>query len=178
MAARIERADSGHPAGADLPLSKICDRRDWEHAAWREALEDLGYTCDPARLHRKEREFAQAVYGLRKLRRLCPEATALGLGYGHEPIIFFLAGRLRKVVATDLYEGDFSGHEADPRILRDPEAFAPFSYHRDRLHVRRMDATAIDYPPDSFDIVFSFSSFEHFGSREVQRETLAKYSVT
>src|SRR5262249_10521670 len=117
--------------------------------------------------------FAQAVYGLRMLRRLCPEATALGLGSGHEPIIFFLAGRLGKGVATDLYAGEVSRHEADPRILRDPQAFAPLSYHRDRLHVRRMDATAIDYPPDSFDIVFSFSSFEHIGSRRVQHESLA-----
>ena len=114
------------------------------------------------------------MYGLRKLRRLSPEAVALGVGCGHEPIIFFLAARLRKVVATDLYEGDFSRHEADPRILRDPEAFAPFSYHRDRLEVRRMDATALDYPRDSVDIVFSFSSFEHFGSRREQRESLAE----
>jgi SAM-dependent methyltransferase len=174
MAARIEGPETGHPAWGDLPLSKICDRRDWEHPAWRQALEDLGYAYDPARLHRKDWEFAQAVYGLRKLRRLCPEAVALGLGCGHEPIIFFLAGRLRAVVATDLYEGEFSGHEADPRILRDPEAFAPFSYHRDRLHVRQMDATAIDYGPDSFDIVFSFSSFEHFGSRHEQRKSLAE----
>jgi SAM-dependent methyltransferase len=173
MAARIESGAGDYPPGTDLPLSKICDRRDWDHPAWRQALEDLGYHADPARLHRKDWEFAQAVYGLRKLRRLCPGATALGLGCGHEPIIFFLAGRLRSVVATDLYEGAFSGHEADPRILRDPEAFAPYSYHRDRLHVRQMDATAIDYGPDTFDIVFSFSSFEHFGSRRIQRESLA-----
>jgi SAM-dependent methyltransferase len=78
------------------------------------------------------------------------------------------------VVATDLYAGEFSGQEADPRMLRDPEAFAPFSYHRDRLQVRRMDATAIDYAPDSFDIVFSLSSFEHFGSRRAQRKSLAE----
>jgi SAM-dependent methyltransferase len=172
MAARIEESDQ--PARGDLPVNKICDRRDWAHPDWRKALEDLGYAADPARLHRKEWEFAQAVYGLRKLRRLSPDATALGLGSGTEPIVFFLAGRLRAVVATDLYAGDFSAHEADPRMLRDPEAFAPFSYHRERLHVRRMDATDIDYPADSFDIVFSLSSFEHFGSRRAQRRCLAE----
>src|SRR5262249_35461729 len=131
-----------------------------------------GYVPDPARLHRKEWEFAQAVYGLRKLRCLCSDATALGLGSGTEPIVFFLAGRLRKVVATDLYAGDFSAHEADPRMLRDPEAFAPFAYHRERLQVRRMDATAIDYGPEVFDLGFSLSSFEHFGSRRAQRACL------
>ena len=173
MAARIEDADSVQSLTDGPPLNKICDRRDWEHPAWRQALEDLGYSPDPARLHRKEWEFAQGVYGLRKLRCLSPDAAALGLGAGTEPIVFFLAGRLRRVVATDLYAGDFSEHEADPRMLRDPEAFAPFSYHRDRLEVRRMDATAIDYAPESFDLVFSFSSFEHFGSRREQRACLA-----
>jgi len=173
MAVRIEDADGVPSPTAGPPLNKICDRRDWEHPAWRQALEDLGYVPDPARLHRKEWEFAQGVYGLRKLRCLSPDAAALGLGAGAEPIIFFLAGRLRRVVATDLYAGDFSAHEADPRMLRDPEAFAPFSYHRDRLEVRRMDAIAIDYAPESFDLVFSFSSFEHFGSRRAQRACLA-----
>jgi SAM-dependent methyltransferase len=172
MAARIEEAGETEPRPDGPPLNKICDRRDWTHPAWRQALEDLGYSADPARLHRKEWEFAQGVYGLRRLRCLSPDATALGLGAGAEPIIFFLAGRLRRVVATDLYAGDFSRQEADPRILRDPEAFAPFSYHRDRLEVRRMDATAIDYAPESFDLVFSFSSFEHFGSRRAQRACL------
>jgi SAM-dependent methyltransferase len=173
MAVRIEDADSV-PATTEGPaLNKVCDRSDWEHPAWRQALKDLGYIHDPARLHRKEWEFAHAVYGLRRLRCLSPDATALGLGAGGEPIIFFLAGRLRRVVATDLYAGPFSEQEADPRMLGDPEAFAPVSYHRDRLEVRRMDATAIDYPPESFDLVFSFSSFEHFGSRRAQRACLA-----
>jgi SAM-dependent methyltransferase len=174
MAARI--VDAGEPAASleGPPLNKICDRQDWAHPAWRRALEDLGYSADPARLHRKDWEFAQGVYGLRKLYRLAPEAVALGLGAGSEPIIFFLAGRLRRVVATDLYEGDFSRQEADPRILRDPEAFAPFSYYRERLEVRRMDATAIEYAPESFDLVFSFSAFEHFGSRQAQRRCLSE----
>jgi SAM-dependent methyltransferase len=174
MAARIE--EDGPTASADPPLNKICDRRDWEHPEWRRALADLGYAHDPARVHRKEWEFAQAVYGLRRLRCLSPDAAALGLGCGSDPVMFFLAGRLRTVVATDLYAGEFSQHEADPRILQDPEAFAPFSYHRERLHVRRMDATDIDYAPDSFDIVFSFSSLEHFGTRRAQRRCLTEVS--
>jgi SAM-dependent methyltransferase len=173
MAVQIEDTARRPPGGGGPPLNKICDRRDWEDPAWRQGLEDLGYLPDPARHHRKEWEFAQGVYGLRKLRCLSAAAEALGLGAGTEPIIFFLAGRLRRVVATDLYAGDFSQHEADARMLRDPEAFAPFAYHRERLEVRRMDATAIDYPPESFDLVFSFSAFEHFGPRRAQRACLA-----
>ena len=76
MAVRIEDAGDARSPAAELPLNKICDRRDWEHPAWRRALEELGYVADPARHHRKEWEFAQAVYGLRKLRCLSPDAVA------------------------------------------------------------------------------------------------------
>ncbi len=172
MAVRVE--ERAPPPAGHLPLNKVCDRLDWEHPDWRQALEDLGYAYDPARLHRKHWEFAQAVYGLRRLRCLASDAAALGLACGHEPIIFFLAGRLRKVIATDLYAGEFSQREADPRMLRDPDAFAALPYPRERLEARRMDATRIDYPEASFDIVFSFSSLEHFGSRRTQRRTLVE----
>ncbi len=164
----------GKCAGGPPPLNKICDRRDWEDPEWRRGFEDLGYVYDPVRLHRKEWEFTQGLYGLRKLRRLCPDAVALGLGCGHEPILYYFANRLRKVVATDLYEGDFSGREADPYVLAAPEHFAPFAYRRERLEVRRMDATEIVFPDRSFDIVFSFSSLELFGSRKKQARALSE----
>ena len=155
------------------PLNKICDRSDWEHPAWRQASE--GPRLRPRPGSSPSEGVGVRSRGVRSAEASClsPDATALGLGAGAEPIIFFLAGRLRRVVATDVYAGAFSGQEADPRMLRDPEAFALVSYHRDRLEVRRMDATTIDYPPESFDLVFSFSSFEHFGSRRAQRACLA-----
>ncbi len=153
-------------------LNKLCDGRDWLDAEWRRAYDDLGYVLDPGKLHRKEWELAQAVYGLRRLRRLHPDATALGLGSGHEVFVYFLARRLASVVATDLYEGEFADAEADPRMLRDPAWFAPYAYPRERLVVRSMDATTIDYPDESFDLAFSLSSIEHFGDRAAQLRAL------
>ena len=49
-------------------------------------------------------------------------------------------------------------------MLVDPAAHAPFPYREDRLEVRWMDARRLDFPDESFDVVFSLSSIEHFGS--------------
>jgi len=48
-------------------------------------------------------------------------------------------------------------------MLEDPAAHAPFPYREDHLEVRWMDARQLDFPDESFDVVFSLSSFEHFG---------------
>jgi SAM-dependent methyltransferase len=157
-----------------VPLNKICDIADWDDPLWQRSLDDLGAMVEPERRHRKEWEFAQGLYGLRQLRALHPDARALGLGCGHEPLIYFFATRLAEVIATDLYEGDFQNGEANPLVLEDPSLFAPFAYPPDALQMRRMDATRIDYPDASFDIVFSFSSLEHFGSRRLQLQSLAE----
>lgn len=172
LAVRVETG--ARRSGEPLPLNKICDARDWADPQWRAVAAELGFDLDPGRLRRKDWEFAQAVYGLRRLGCLAPEAEALGIGSGHEPILFFLARRLARVVATDIYAGDFGAHEADARMLTQPDLFAPHAYPAERLEVRRMDARSIDYASESFDVVFSFSSIEHFGSRPAQRRCLAE----
>ena len=62
-------------------------------------------------------------------------------------------------------------------MLDDPTRFSPYPYREDRLEVRHMDARKLEYPDESFDVVFSLSSIEHFGrpggvveaSREIGR---------
>ena len=39
----------------------------------------------------------------------------------------------------------------------------PFRYREDRLTVEYADARSLPYPDESFDVVFSLSSIEHFG---------------
>ena len=147
----------------DVPLNKLCGTAEMKNLAWRKALRDLDLDRPRASFHRKAWEFAHAVYGLRKLNRLSPNAVALGVGSGHEHLLYFLANRISRVVATDLYEGDFAEKEGCPIMLHTPEMFAPFHYRKDHLEVLSMDARKLDFPPDTFDFVFSFSSIEHFG---------------
>jgi len=87
------------------------------------------------------------------------------VGAGNERVLFWLANRLGRVVATDVYgEGGFAGGSADATMLSDPAAFAPYPYREDHLEVRWMDARSLDFPDAYFDVVFSLSSIEHFGA--------------
>lgn len=155
------------PAGsfdpADVPLNKVCRVGDAANPLWRRSYDDLGFADDPQVFHRKVWEFNQALYGLRRLRRLAPAATALGIGCGHEELMYFLANRIARVIATDLYEGTWIGGESDADVLANPAKYAPFKYREDHLHVRRMDGLALDAEAGTFDFVFCLSSIEHFG---------------
>jgi SAM-dependent methyltransferase len=85
--------------------------------------------------------------------------------------MYYLANRIARVHATDIYgQGDFADTDAFPDMLLRPEKYAPFPYREDRLVVQYvvqyMDGCDLKYPTGSFDIAFSFSSIEHFGSHE------------
>ena len=150
----------------DLPLNKVCRVADSGNGLWRRGYDDLGFPASPDVFHRKIWEFNQALYGLRTLRRLAPDATALGIGCGHEELMYFLANRIGRVVATDLYEGVYLGGESAADVLAHPAKYAPFHFREDRLEVRQMNALALQFEAGSFDFVFCLSSLEHFGSED------------
>jgi SAM-dependent methyltransferase len=146
--------------------AKLCDIRDFDDPALLAVLRDILPERDPAtHVERKVWEFAMLALFLEEAGRLNDATEALAIGAGDERIVFWLANRLGRVVATDIYgEGDFAGREAAPSMLDDPAAHAPFPYREERLDVRWMDARALDFPDGSFDAAFSLSSIEHFGS--------------
>ncbi|HWF75516.1 MAG TPA: class I SAM-dependent methyltransferase [Solirubrobacteraceae bacterium] len=145
---------------------KLCDLRDFED---RELLATVGDIL-PERdagthIERKVWEFAMLAMFLEETGRLTEDTRALSVGAGDERIAFWLANRIGRVVATDVYgEGAFSGNEAAPSMLEDPRAHAPFPYREDHLEVLWMDARELKFPSESFDVVFTLSSIEHFGS--------------
>ncbi len=156
----------------DLPLNKACRVADAANPLWRRGYDDLGFSPDPGVFHRKIWEFNHTLYGLRRLRRLAPGATALGIGCGHEELMYFLANRIQRVVATDLYEGTWIGGESDADVLAHPAKYAPFKYREDHLEVRRMDALALAVAGDTFDFAFCLSSIEHFGRLQDKLQAL------
>lgn len=145
---------------------KLCDIRDFEDAGLRERIHDIVPRVEPpADLHRKYWEYATLTLFLEDVGLLDDTAQVLSVGAGHEEVLYWLANRVGRVVATDIYgEGGFAEGEADAAMLTNPEAFAPYPYREDRLDVRGMDARALEFPDESFDAVFSLSSIEHFGS--------------
>jgi SAM-dependent methyltransferase len=148
--------------------NKLCDLPDFEDPALRAMLRDIvapGYTPEEE-LRRKFWEYAMLGLYLEEVGALGDDAEVLSIAAGHEEPLYWLANRVGRVVATDIYgEGSFAvdGREADASMLTDPGHFAPYGYRADRLEVRSMDALNIDYPDNSFDVVFSLSSIEHFG---------------
>ena len=147
-------------------LAKLCDVRDWDDAELLRVLREILPERDPAtHIERKVWEFGMLALFLEQTGRMDEDTEALAVGAGDERIVFWLANRLGRVVATDIYgEGDFAEREARPSMLENPGAHAPFPYREDRLEVRWMDARQLDFPDESFDVVFSLSSFEHVGT--------------
>ena len=145
---------------------KLCDLRDFDDPAVQERIDDIVPGLDPSeRVHRKNWEYALLTLFLEDAGLLGEETRILSVGAGHETVLFWLANRVGKVVATDIYgEGIFSGLEADRTMLNDPASFSPYPYRESHLEARQMDAKELEFEDGSFDAVFSLSSIEHFGS--------------
>ncbi len=114
-------------------------------------------------LHRKYWEWGLGLYGLHKLGFLRPDAVCLGVGAGVEWPLFYLANRVQRVHATDLYSLESHFHGLDPTVPENAARLAPFPYRHESLLFQKMDALDLRFDDDTFDFVFSFSSIEHFG---------------
>jgi SAM-dependent methyltransferase len=145
---------------------KFCDLIDFDDPEVRERIRAIVPGHEPEEeLRRKFWEYAMLALFLEDLGRLTNDTEALSVGAGHEEVLFWLANQVGRVVATDVY-GDGTFVESDDAMLTNPERFAPYPYREDRLEVMRMDARSLEFPDDSFDIAFSLSSIEHFGSTD------------
>jgi SAM-dependent methyltransferase len=114
-------------------------------------------------IHRKDWEWALGIIAMRRFGKLNEKSTAIGVGAGREEVLFYLANKIKHVYATDLYDGNNWKNFAPSDFPENPKKYAPFPYKEDALTVLRMDGTKLEFPSESFDIAFSFSSIEHFG---------------
>ena len=114
-------------------------------------------------IHRKHWEWGLGLYGLYKLGCIRPDAQALSVGAGVEWPLYYLANRVHRVYATDLYSDASHFQGLDPTVPENAERHAPFPYRRESLVFMKMDALDLRFPDDTFDFVFTFSSIEHFG---------------
>jgi len=129
-------------------------------------------------VYRKGWEWTHCLYGLSKLGAIRPEAIALGVGAGREPVIFWLADRIRKVTATDLYGNERwsnnVGEEAPAAILEDCKAFCPKPFKAENVRFENADGTALPYDDNSVDFCWSLSSIEHFGGVDAAAKAIAE----
>jgi SAM-dependent methyltransferase len=157
-----------------ISLNKICCIEDWENHEVKDIiskLQDITYynKCQgilarkPGQIHRKDWEWALGIIAMKRFGKLNDNNTAIGIGAGRELILFYLTNYLGHLYATDLYSRKEWENFAPVDFVENPGKYSPFPYDQSALTVLRMDGTRLEFPSDSFDIVFSFSSIEHFG---------------
>jgi ubiquinone/menaquinone biosynthesis C-methylase UbiE len=146
---------------------KLCDVRDFDDPVLRNRIADIVPGLEPEQqVHRKLWEYALLTLFMEDVGALNETTEVLSVAAGHEEVLYWLANRVGRIVATDLYgAGQFAQREADRTMLDDPTAFAPYPYAEDRLEVLEMNALDLEFADDSFDVVFSLSSIEHFGGK-------------
>jgi SAM-dependent methyltransferase len=151
----------------DVQLCELANPAKWDNPEWTSLLASLEtMPVDKMSMHRKGYEFAQLLFGLTRLGRLAPDARVLSVGAGHEAPLYWLANRVRLVVATDMYDEswrDAWAGEGDARVLARPSDYSPFPYREAGLVFVKMDGRRLAFPAAAFDIVYSLSSIEHFG---------------
>jgi len=156
------------PRGA---LNRLCDIGDWRNGRVLDLMVELGYRPGIAR---KAWEEATCLYGLEKLGVIQPDAAIISIGAGMEHSLFWLANRVRRVVATDLYgpEWGFSGDDLNGLA----RSRAPIPYPEDHLEVHRMSGADLEFEPGTFDAAYTLSSIEHFGGHDVARRSVMEMS--
>jgi SAM-dependent methyltransferase len=162
----------------DVQLCELANPAKWENPDWMALLTSLVLVpTDPLAMHRKAYEFGQLLFGLTRLGLVGDDVRVLSVGAGHEPVLYWLANRVRGVIATDMYGGIWQAEgarEGDDTVLEDPRHFAPFSYREDRLVFMKMDGRHVAFRADTFDVVYSLSSIEHFGGVAGARAAVAE----
>lgn len=160
----------------DVQLCELANPAKWDNPAWHAIMRSLAAVpTDHGSMHRKTYEFTQLLFGLERLGAVGDDAHVLSVGAGHECPLYWLANRVGRVYATDLYEQQWQsafGNEGNAAVLTDAAAFAPFPYRRDRLVFIRMDGARLAFRDASFDVVYSLSSIEHFGGFEGARRSV------
>lgn len=165
-----------------LKLNKLCHIEDWQNSELREIISELQYASSidyihrkgwdvkkypvndrKGSIHRKDWEWGLGVIAMKRFGKLNKKSKAIGVGSATEEILFYLANRLDHIYATDLYDGKSWKNLVPTDFPENPKRYSPYPYKEDALTVRRMDATRLEFPDESFDIAFSFSSIEHFG---------------
>ncbi len=182
---RVRQVASRQGAAAGIPvpprsagrlsLNRMPHPKLWEDPDWRAVGRVLGLPQDEGWYHRKAFEWTHCIYGLERLDALGPSKAVLGVGAGHECVLYHLANRSRLTVATDLYSGGFVesiASEADPEFLSNPRKYAPFRYHEDRLVGLPADGCHLPFRDASFDVVYSLSSIEHFGGHAAAAQAM------
>ena len=89
----------------DTQLCELANPAKWDNEEWVAILRSLGLSDDKRLMHRKPYEFAQLIYGCRRLGVLGDDSTCSASAPGTKACSYWLANHVGRVIATDMYEG-------------------------------------------------------------------------
>jgi hypothetical protein len=170
-------------APVELPYNKVLELEDWSHTGLTEWCTHLATNggefisgrfawppanCkNPVTMWRKQWEWNMALRLYDKLGLINPRSRVLAVGAGIELPLYYLGLHAKSVLATDIYDTSTFVNEAPKDFLDKFHSNRPFEYDRSKMTFRSMDGTDLSKLANaSFDIVFSFSSIEHFGGHQ------------
>lgn len=124
---------------------------DWTNTAFLTALRLL--KCPGAEspiIHRHDWQSGMCLLALEAQGKLGAGRVGLSVAAGSEQLMYLLTERVDRLTAIDLYTGKYKGD-----MLFNPEKYAMIPFVRERLTVRSMNATKLEFDDDTFDFVYS-----------------------
>ena len=111
---------------------------DWrENPEIRETLVELQKLNPQGLIHRKDWEWAIGIIAMERFDKLNKDSVAVGIGAGREEVLFYLANKIFRVYATDLYDGKDWKNFVRQIFLRYHENIPRFHTDEDALTVMR-----------------------------------------
>ena len=165
-----------------LSLNKVANVNDFADQDFLNSLRKYGAGCvaqfpliPVEQQNRKAWEVGMVVHALDQLGAITPTAEILGIGAAKEETISLLSPHVKRVFATDIYldKGawtDWHGQE----LMIDASRFMAVPFNRRRVVWQHVDGRSLPYEDNSFDAIFSSSSFEHFGSENDIRQAISE----
>jgi hypothetical protein len=97
---------------------KLCDLPDFDDAVLRRRIREIVPNREPrAEVRRKFWEYATLTLFLEDEGAFHDRTQVMSVGAGHEEVLFWLANKVRRVVAIDIYgKGGYAGDEAQSLI--------------------------------------------------------------
>ena len=147
-----------------MKINKLFDYSDFSNKEFTDTQEKIYEDCCRSR---KSWEFTILYYGLEKSGYLTKDKTALGTGCLHETLIYLFCDKLKAVTATDVAYYPITDARIRPwggeKYTIEEVINGPIPYDKSKLTVIPMDMMNLEFPADSFDIIWCSSSVEHCG---------------
>lgn len=149
------------PRTRDRPLTCLGDAREVDDGGSSEFASWMPSQDSNRQVVRKWWEWDYLAGCAETLGLLRPGARAVGMGVGHEPLIFYFAQAGCSVLATDLYAGNTAWSEARFGQTEAVHAASPKPYPRENVEIAHADMRRLPCEDASADFVWSCSSIEH-----------------